>query len=244
MIWVIGGTSDALKIVDILETKNKSILVTTTTDYGSELAQKNKVTVLQKMLDGNDMLEILKDYSIQVVIDASHPFAECVSTNAIEACRLSKVKYVRYERDSIHFPDALYYESYAQIIASLAADDGNILFTIGSKNLKLFSSLDANRMIARVLPVAESINLCREAGFQPHQIIATKGRLSSETNKSLMLEYGIKHLVTKDSGDAGGLKEKIDAAKELGLKVHILKRPAIDYPQAYTSYTELTQHID
>ena len=70
-----------------------------------------------------------------------------------------------------------------------------------------------------------------------------KGRMSKETNKALMLEYGIKHLVSKDSGEAGGLVEKVDAALELGIKVHILNRPEISYPKVFDKIEDVNQFI-
>ena len=52
-----------------------------------------------------------------------------------------------------------------------------------------------------------------------------QGPFSYEMNRALMLQYDIRHIVTKESGSAGGFSEKISAAGDLGVSVHIIKRP-------------------
>ncbi len=229
MIWVIGGTSDANKIVEKLLISDRNILVSTTTTYGSQLAQKKGVTVIQKQLNKNEMQHLIMDYAISKIIDASHPFAQVVSENAIEVCQNNNIPYVRFERKVKHYPDALYYQSYEEIVTALKQSKGDILLTIGSKNVGLFSDIN-DRIVARVLPVQESILLCENAGLKAHQILAMKGRVTTNTNIALIKEYGIQHLVTKDSGEAGGMDEKMDAAKACNIKVHILGRPKVNYP--------------
>lgn len=244
MIWVVGGTSDANKLVDRFVAQKHKVLVSATTSYGKELAQKPGVTVVHKMLDKRDMAKLICDYHITHVVDASHPFAEVVSKNAIEVCCANKISYVRFERENTKISNALYYDDYATLINALKHSSGNILLTIGSKNVNLFNQLDIKRIIARVLPVQESIRLCESAGLMAHQIIAMKGRMSKVTNMALLGEYTIEHLVTKDSGEAGGVLEKVQAASELGVKVHILSRPKVAYPSKFANFNDILMHIE
>jgi precorrin-6A/cobalt-precorrin-6A reductase len=46
-------------------------------------------------------------------------------------------------------------------------------------------------------------------------------------------------VITKDSGDVGGVPEKIQAAKEAGIDVVIIKRQEIDYPKKCSSTEEV-----
>ncbi len=243
MIWVIGGTSDANALVRQLKESGFQVLITTTTTYGTQLALKNKVTVVQQKMGMDSMLKFLKQYPISTVIDASHPFAGEVSENAIETCRQANTKYLRYERDQIPITNAQYYSSYDQVLNQLVKEEGNILLTIGSKNIARFKSVPTDRIIARVLPVEESIHQCYQIGLKAHQIIAMKGRISKETNKAIMQEYKIRHLVTKDSGEAGGLSEKAEAANELGVAMHILERPGMNYPNIFNNFADIINQL-
>ncbi len=239
MIWIIGGTSDAVKIADLLLDRQKSVMVSATTAYGIDYVKSKSVQVVQQKLETSDMQDLIKDYKVECAIDASHPFAENVSRNAMEACRIEGIRYLRFERKSIALKQAQYYENYEQITAHLSQTKGNILLTIGSKNLYRFSVVDVERLTARVLPHPDSLARCTAAGLKLHQIIAVKGPLTQETNKALMIEYGTDHLVTKDTGTEGGLLEKVKAARELGIMVHLLQRPRIAYPEVYDGYNEL-----
>ena len=239
MIWIIGGTSDAVKIADLLLDRQKTVMVSATTTYGIDYVKSKPVQVVQQKLEISDMQDLMKDNKVDCVIDASHPFAEQVSKNAIEACRLENISYLRFERKSTEFMKAQYYKDYGQMTGHLSQTKGNILLTIGSKNVYRFSVLDGERLTARVLPHPDSLARCMDAGLKLHQIIAVKGPLSKATNKALMMEYDIDHLVTKDTGTEGGLMEKVKAAHELGILVHLLQRPRITYPKVYEDYNEL-----
>ncbi len=243
MIWVIGGTSDATSIVILLQQKGYDILVSTTTDYGTQRISNLNVKIEQRMLEPADMKELIINNEISTVIDASHPYAEVVSKNAIDVCKKLNIKYIRYEREQNKYNEATYYSSYEEMVDKLSSTQGNILLTIGSKNVHLFQSVK-ERVIARVLPVEDSIRQCKEAGLQAHQIIATKGRVGKITNMALMQEYNIAHLVTKDSGEAGGMKEKINAANDLAIETHILDRPKVEYPLVFKEYAEILKAVE
>jgi len=55
-----------------------------------------------------------------------------------------------------------------------------------------------------------------------------QGVFSKEFNKSLMKELGIDVIVTKESGEIGGVLSKIEAANELGIDIILINRPKID----------------
>ncbi|MCT4616537.1 MAG: precorrin-6A reductase [Marinifilaceae bacterium] len=243
MILIIGGTIDAVQIAGILS-KEQKIMVSTTTRYGAELAKSDNVVVSQLAMDLKQMQVFFRENNITKLIDASHPFAAEVSENAMKASVLCGVQYYRYEREIEIYDDASYYSSYDEMVDYLSTTEGNILLTIGSKNVNLFSSLGVDRLIARVLPVVESLDICERAGLSPMNIIAMKGRISSELNQELIRYYNIKHVVSKDSGKSGGVPQKIDAARKTDVEMHILRRPQIEYPRKFSSIEMLISNLN
>jgi len=243
MIWVIGGTSDAVKIVDTMLPVHHKVIVSTTTGYGSFLAHREGVEVLQKTMEEKDMVSFIKDRQISSIVDASHPFAEIVSKNAIAAAGATNTPYLRYERGPVRISGALYYQDYESMVSALLLEQGNILLTIGSKNIYKFARIPKERIVARVLAVKESLELCEKAGLGPHNIIASKGRFSQATNQALMQEFQVRHLVTKDSGEAGGLIEKVSAANFLNVKIHILDKPKVNFPKVVYSYKDVLNFL-
>ena len=113
----------------------------------------------------------------------------------------------------------------AQLLEKLP---GNILLTTGSKELKAYSQIKdfAERVYARVLPLEDSLVLCREAGVKAAHILAMQGPFSEEMNTAMLRAIGAKWLVTKDGGAAGGFAEKAAAAAKTGVRLLVIGRPA------------------
>ncbi|MDO9110107.1 MAG: precorrin-6A/cobalt-precorrin-6A reductase, partial [Desulfatirhabdiaceae bacterium] len=113
--------------------------------------------------------------------------------------------------------------------AHLACHPGaRVLLTIGSKNIAPYvRAAEENHaaLIVRVLPELDSIETCLKAGLSPEQVIGVRGPFSLEDNLLLLQHLNIDALVTKESGSAGGFKEKIKAALERNCRVVIIQRP-------------------
>ena len=60
---------------------------------------------------------------------------------------------------------------------------------------------------------------------EDRQIIAMQGPFPTELNTALIRHFGIRYLVTKDGGAAGGFPEKAKAARETEIELVLLCRP-------------------
>jgi precorrin-6A/cobalt-precorrin-6A reductase len=113
-----------------------------------------------------------------------------------------------------------------------------ILLTIGSQHLAPYISeaaLHGCRLVARVLAVPESIAACRRAGMADRDVIAARGPFSIEENLSVLRQFAIEVLVTKDSGTAGGLPAKIAAAEREHCEIVLIRRmPELNRNQVHT----------
>jgi precorrin-6x reductase len=110
----------------------------------------------------------------------------------------------------------------------LAGTEGNILLTTGSKDLAAFTELIpgfAERLYVRVLPVVSSLERTHELGIPTSHVIAMQGPFSEQMNRVLIDELDIAHLVTKESGTAGGFDEKVRAAQACGIDLVVIERP-------------------
>jgi precorrin-6A/cobalt-precorrin-6A reductase len=243
MIWVIGGTSNASEICERLAVAGLSVVVSVTTDFGRQLSEFSGIEVVQGKLSLQGMEQLIQNYRVRLVVDASHPFATEVSTNAMLAAKTTGVPYLRFERANTRFANATYVDSYEEAVAYLADKQGNILLTTGSKFVAKFIPLGVERLYARVLSTSDSVALCEQAGLKPVNIIAMCGVGSVALNMALLNEFDIRFLVTKESGTEGGLQEKIEAAKLVNAEVIIIQRPTINYPEVYSDYDLLMARI-
>ena len=132
-------------------------------------------------------------------------------------------------RDEAHaaWQDAAEWVDDAQQAAEAAARmEGNVLLTTGSHTLGVYvERIAPERLYARVLPTAASLAACESSGIPRSHIIAMQGPFSAQLNDALYAQLQIAVMVTKDSGEAGGVSEKVLPALSRGIHVIAIRRP-------------------
>ena len=235
MILVLAGTKDGRDLITGLSDAGYQVIASVFSQYGGELITRKNVIIHTGPLDADGLRNLIMKNGVTILVDASHPYAVHVSQNAMSACQIAGIHYLRYERPSAVLPiyEGLHvvfdYEQAINIAASL----GKVVFlTTGSRHLKLFKDapcLQNHRLIARVLSEPSVLTECVEMGFLPKDIIAMQGPFTHELNKALFKDYQAEVIVTKNSGQVGGSDTKITAAMDLGLPIVLIDRPAIEY---------------
>lgn len=98
-------------------------------------------------------------------------------------------------------------------------------------------------MIHRILPSPKVISKLLDNGISMDNIIAIKGPFGFEINNGIIKEYKIKALITKDSGEEGGMKEKIDSALLNDVKIIVIKRPNMSHGIEFNDIKEMLNFI-
>ena len=163
-----------------------------------------------------------------LVLDATHPYAALVTENIQKACGSAGIPCWRVLRDQGEKSrSAVYVDNIDQAVEYLKGTKGNILLTTGSKELAAFTHLRdyKERLFARVLSLPSVLETCRTLGIEGKHLIGMQGPFSTELNAAMLRQFQCSYLVTKDSGDAGGFQEKIDAALSCGAVPVIIGRP-------------------
>jgi precorrin-6A/cobalt-precorrin-6A reductase len=181
-------------------------------------------------MDYKMMIDVMQKDGVTKVIDATHPYAVNVSENIKKATtELGIPLEVMPQREELGGKMAelvTIANNYNDAAEILKTTQGNILLTIGSRNIDTFvEAIDKNRLVARVLPTSDVLLKCETLGILPKNIIAMQGPFKAEMNKAIYESYQIRHMVTKDSGKIGGIEEKILPAIEKGINVIVIKRP-------------------
>lgn len=239
-VLIFGGTTEGRQIAEILARSKIPCGLCVATEYGEQVVEnsalaKNELELIHiraGRLNKSQMQTLADMGEFSAVIDATHPFAAEVTKNIKESfCGRTNV--IRLERKLNHIKEKnLEYFSGADECETALDDfikknpDARILLTTGSKDLHIFCRNESlrKRLVARVLPSAESIGICAENGLEGSQIIAMQGPFSQKMNAVQIQDFKISLLVTKESGRAGGTDEKIEAAKECGIKCFVIKK--------------------
>ena len=229
-ICVFGGTTEGRELVEFLNAQPCEVTACVATEYGQALLpEAERLTVSARRLPADEIKALLTDRHFDLVIDATHPYAASITKSIARACAETGVERWRLLRGASDAPeDAVFVESTEKAIEFLDQTEGNILLTTGSKELKAYSQIKdfAERVYARVLPLEDSLVLCREAGVKAAHILAMQGPFSEEMNTAMLRAIGAKWLVTKDGGAAGGFAEKAAAAAKTGVRLLVIGRPA------------------
>lgn len=249
MVGFILGTSEGKKILKLINKYTNEIAVTTATKYGGDILKDFNIKVLNtKPLNEEEMLNWLKANEINVLVDASHPYAEEVTKTALKCAACFGIQYLRYERqgvlENIDWDNIIRVKNYDEAIEAIKEIEGNVLNTTGGNNVSKFLSLDFNyRIIHRVLPLPKVLNKIVEAGITIKDIIAMQGPITYELEKAFIYQYDAKAILTKDSGIEGGTLEKYKAAKDTGIKLIVIEKPSFTGSVVFTDEEELINYL-
>lgn len=227
-ILLFGGTSEGRELAALLKEKNISSLVCVATEYGESLLDAGgSVHVRAGRLDESAMTSLITDTRPRLVIDATHPYADAVSRNLRVACESAGAPYLRIKRESAWEDGFITFRNIGELIAWLNTTEGVIFSGLGAKEAKALTAVTGfeSRVWLRILPFAEGLNACINAGFPARHIISMQGPFSEELNIAMFRAAGARILITKESGAAGGFSEKLAAARACGMTVAVLMRP-------------------
>jgi len=175
---------------------------------------------------------------ISVVVDATHPFAETISAHAVDACARAGLPLLRLARPAWSPRDGDEWHgagSLPQAAALLPKLGSRVFLTTGRQGLAAFTTLDLWFLIRCVDPPDAPLPARSE-------VLLARGPYEREAERALMCRHGIDVLVTKNSG--GPLTEgKLDAARDLGIPVVMVGRPAAAAAESVSAVSDAVRWI-
>lgn len=222
---VFSGTTEGRVFSKQLAAMGAEVLVSVATPLGAEeQGEMTGITVRCGRLEPGAMAALLRNADL--CVDATHPYAVEATRNIRSACGQAGVEYHRLLRPASPLPaGSIVFAAAGQAAEYLAKTEGSILLTTGAKELAVFAGIDPDRLFPRVLPTVEGITACEKAGIPHRNIIAMQGPFSYAMNTTLLQQFHIQFMVTKDGGAAGGFAEKVQAAQASGVQLVVLRRP-------------------
>lgn len=223
-IVLFSGTTEGKALSRLLAEAGASVTVCVATEYGGE--EQGSIPGVETRvgpLTAEEKRCLLHDAAL--CVDATHPYARHVTESVKAACKAADVEYIRLLRPACETEDAIVFDNAAQAAAWLSEREGRVLLTTGAKELSAYAVLDPERLIPRVLPSHEALSACEALGIPHRNIIAMQGPFSKELNAAIIRQYGARFVISKDGGSPGGFPEKVQAAKETGAQLIVLRRP-------------------
>ena len=81
MILVLAGTQDGREIAAGLREAGYEVIASVVSEYGRELVAQSGVPVQAAAMNEQELQQFVIQHGIRLMIDATHPYADAVSTN-------------------------------------------------------------------------------------------------------------------------------------------------------------------
>jgi precorrin-6A/cobalt-precorrin-6A reductase len=164
----------------------------------------------------------LAEHGIDIVIDATHPFASRMGWNAMTACRTAGIPLLRLERPAwrpVPGDRWIGVEDWPAAAEAVRGRSRRVLLALGRQELAPFAGLDAVWFLIRsVEPPAPM------PPFAQAELMLARGPFDLADERRLLTEHRIDTIVCKNSGGTA-TEGKLTAARELGIEVVMKQRP-------------------
>jgi len=165
--------------------------------------------------------DYLGAHGVSAVLDATHPFAAHISRRSAAVCAANGVPYMQFLRPAWQAgpgDDWTFLTSEDQAAGHMAADAVVFLAT-GPQRLDRFANLAGRRVYCRRIDTPRN-----PFPFEGGTYLMGRPPFSVGDEVALFQNLGVDWLVVKNSGGQAS-RSKLDAARLLGLKVAMIRRP-------------------
>lgn len=245
MILLFGGTTEGLAAARLLKLLGFEYLYSTKTPT-RQVVDGEHIT---GALDTPAMVELCQQRAVNLIIDASHPFAENLHQNICDAAKQLNINTIRYNREEVDlsgFGTIRYFSSFEVMKDELQASHyQRILALTGVQTIRHFQSLMPTKTIHfRILDTAISSQIAMKTGIDMQLVHPAPAHITEQSLQTLVNQTSPEVLLTKDSGENGYLSLKAQVAQNNQLPLWIVKRPALpDYSEVVTSVKTLNQSL-
>jgi precorrin-6A/cobalt-precorrin-6A reductase len=224
-VLVLGGTSEASKLASLLAGQS-GITATVSFAGRTKAPRAPEIPYRSGGFGGVEGLEAyLKAERINVLVDATHPFAEQISRHAAIAAVRANIPLVCLSRPAWR-PEAsdlwISVKNMAAAVAALGHEQKRVFLTVGRLQIDNFAAAPQHFYLVRAIEPPEPA-----PSLPRHQVILRRGPFAVEAEEKLLREELIDVIVTKNSGGEETFG-KIVAARNLGLPVVMVARPQQD----------------
>jgi len=232
-LLILGGTAEARELAGVLHGRGVPVVSSLAGRVAAPRLPPGEVRI--GGFGGPEGLERwLGEHDVFAVVDATHPFAARMSASAFEACARAGVPLLRLERpgwrerpgDRWHWVDDA--AAAARAVGGLGR---RALLALGRQEVGAFAGVDSTWFLIR------SIGRPDPPLPPRHELLLDRGPFTVSGELGLLDEHRIDVVVTRDSG-GDQTAAKLDAARQRGLPVVVVRRPPAARTAAVTTVAE------
>jgi precorrin-6A/cobalt-precorrin-6A reductase len=231
-VLILGGTAEARRLAGRLATR-PGLDITLSLAGRTASPARQPVPVRIGGFGGiAGLANYLTEQHIDVLIDATHPYASIISANAVAAARQASVPLIAIRRPAWRAASGdrwIEVDDVTAAVKALGDTPRRVFVALGRNEIAALAAARQHFYLIRsVDPVDQPLRL-------PDAIYVTgRGPFGEAEDRALLAEHRIDAVLAKNSG-GDATYGKIAAARALGIAVIMLRRPpAPDEPGAAT----------
>ena len=222
-ILILGGTGEARKLATLI-VKSLPKTAEVITSYAGKTQRKKDPP--GKIREGGfggvtGLSNFIYAESIDLIIDATHPFAVNISAHAAEAASQTGRPHLILRRPNWILPTSIQVtevKSMSEAADQLVGQAERIFLSSGRQDLEAFSNLKEIWFLVRLITMPRT-----PLPLANYQIITGHPPFGKSLELSLLKDNYIETLVSKHSG--GPIPSKISAAATLEIPIILLRQP-------------------
>ena len=220
-VLLLGGSTEASRLADALATRGDDVTVSYAGRTRDRAATPGRVRV--GGFGGVDGLaEHLGAARVEVVVDATHPFAARMPHHAAAACAATGTPRLRVCREPWAPVDGDDWREVGDLDAAAAALGAmgarRVFLTTGRQELAPFARVPGVWFLVRAIEPPDPCPLRRAS------VVLARGPFEERGELALLRDHAIDTVVAKNSG-GGAAEAKLHAARRLSLPVVMVRRP-------------------
>ncbi len=220
-VLILGGTGDATQLAAKAATIPVEIISSLAGRTTNPISPAGNVRI-GGFGGQTGLTDYIKQMNIDILIDATHPFAAQISFNAAIAATDTNIPRLMLIRPTWKKqPGDIWIEvdSVESAAATLQNHAKKVFLTVGKQQLPAFAKLSDIWFIMRLIELPLPSTAVPQGIF-----LCDRGPFSLDNEREILLKYNIDTIVSKNSGGDATIA-KIIAAREFGIPVVMVNRP-------------------
>ncbi len=239
-ILILGGTTEARQLAAKLATRG-GLDITLSLAGRTENPVAQPVPMRTGGFGGAQGLAAwLVEHKSDLLIDATHPYAARISTNAAEAARIAGVPIFALRRpgwEAVEGDRWTLVDHGEEAVAALGEASRRVFLALGRQEVAAFETAPQHSYVIRSVDPIEP-----PLGVPDATYILARGPFAEADERALLEKHKIDVIVAKNSGGAATYG-KIAAARKLGIEVILFRRPQLPQVPSAPSVAALAEMV-
>jgi precorrin-6A/cobalt-precorrin-6A reductase len=240
-ILILGGTTEARQLAGRLSAR-ADLAITLSLAGRTENPLAQDVPTRMGGFGGVDGLaDYLGEKRVDLLVDATHPYAAQISANAAEAARRSGVPVMALRRPGWQRTAGdrwTLVDTTADAVKALGSAPRRVFLALGRQEVAAFEAAPRHRYLVRSVDPVEP-----ELAVPDARYLLARGPFREADERALLERQDIDVVISKNSGGEATYG-KIAAARALGIEVVMIRRPSLPDVASAETVEALAAMID